>query len=63
MLDEAGFLSPYGIRSLSKFHGRHPYVFHVNGQEYRVDYLPAESRRTSAGTTRNSWSLPYTLPP
>ena len=34
MLDENEFLSPYGIRSLSKFHERHPYVFHVNGQAY-----------------------------
>src|SRR5262249_13458374 len=42
MLDEDEFLSPYGIRSLSKFHERHPYVFNVHGQEYRVDYLPAE---------------------
>jgi len=44
MLDENEFLSPYGIRSLSRFHERHPYVFHVNGQEYRVDYLPGRSR-------------------
>jgi hypothetical protein len=43
MLDENEFLSPYDIRSLSKFHERHPYVFHAGGQEYRVDYLPAES--------------------
>jgi len=43
MLDESEFLSPYGIRSISKFHQQHPYVFHVHGQEYRVDYLPAES--------------------
>ena len=43
MLDENEFLSPYGIRSLSRFHAEHPYIFWVNGQEYRVDYLPAES--------------------
>ena len=36
MLDENEFLSPYGIRSLSRFHADHPYVFHVGGQEYRV---------------------------
>ncbi|MCG3776003.1 MAG: hypothetical protein JW395_2852 [Nitrospira sp.] len=41
MLDEQEFLSPYGIRSLSKFHERNPYVLQVGGQEYRVDYLPA----------------------
>ena len=43
MLDENEFLSPYGIRSLSRYHAEHPYVFHVGGQEYRVAYLPAES--------------------
>ena len=43
MLDENEFLGPYGIRSISKFHERHPYVFHAGGQEYRVDYLPGES--------------------
>src|SRR5437773_6566607 len=41
MLDENEFLSPYGIRSLSKFHQLHPFVLNVGGQEYRVDYLPA----------------------
>jgi hypothetical protein len=46
MLDEAEFLSPYGIRSISRFHERHPCVFNVHGQEYRVDYLPAS--RTAA---------------
>ena len=40
MLDEDEFLSPYGIRSLSKFHEQHPYVFHVDGQEY-TRRLPA----------------------
>ncbi|HCL84581.1 MAG TPA: glucosidase, partial [Chitinophagaceae bacterium] len=43
MLDENEFLSPHGIRSISKFHKDHPYVLQVGGQEYRVDYLPAES--------------------
>ena len=42
MLDENEFLSPYGIRSLSRYHAEHPYVFPVHGQEYRVSYLPAE---------------------
>ena len=42
MLDENEFLGPHGIRSISKFHEQHPYVLNVAGQEYRVDYLPAE---------------------
>ena len=43
MLDENEFLSPYGIRSLSKFHAAHPYIYYLNGQDLRVAYLPAES--------------------
>jgi len=36
VLDEDEFLSPYGIRSLSKYHEKHPFSFHVNGSEMRV---------------------------
>ena len=43
MLDESEFLSPYGIRALSRFHRDHPYVLDVNGTEHRVDYEPGES--------------------
>jgi len=57
MLDEKEFLSPYGIRSLSKFHERNPYVLHVGGQEYRVDYLPAESNTGMFGGNSN-WRGP-----
>jgi Mannosylglycerate hydrolase MGH1-like glycoside hydrolase domain len=61
MLDEAEFLSPYGIRSLSRFHERHPYAFHVDGQEYRVHYLPAESDSGMFGGNSN-WRGPIWFP-
>jgi Glycosyl hydrolase family 63 C-terminal domain len=61
MLDEGEFLSPYGIRSLSRYHAEHPYMINVGGSEYRVDYLPAESNTGMFGGNSN-WRGPIWMP-
>jgi hypothetical protein len=61
MLDETEFLSPHGIRAISRFHKDHPYVMNVNGTEYRVDYEPAESTTGLFGGNSN-WRGPIWFP-
>jgi len=61
MLDENELLSPYGIRAVSRYHAEHPYVFWVHGEEYRVDYLPAESNTGMFGGNSN-WRGPIWMP-
>ena len=61
MLDENEFLGPHGIRSVSRYHLEHPFVFHVDGQEYKVRYLPAESNTGMFGGNSN-WRGPVWMP-
>ena len=61
MLDENEFLSPYGIRALSRIYKDNPYILNVNGDEHRVDYEPAESSSGLFGGNSN-WRGPIWFP-
>jgi hypothetical protein len=61
MLDEERFLSPYGIRSLSKMHRDYPYTFKVHDYEYKVEYMPGESTNSMFGGNSN-WRGPIWFP-
>jgi hypothetical protein len=61
MLDEKEFLSPYGVRAVSRIHREHPYILRSNGNEYRVDYEPGESSTGLFGGNSN-WRGPIWFP-
>jgi hypothetical protein len=61
LFDETEFLSPYGIRSVSKFHKEHPYVFEAGGARHKVDYEPGESHTALFGGNSN-WRGPVWFP-
>jgi len=61
LLDESEFLGPFGIRSMSRYHLDHPFAFNLGGQEYKVQYLPAESNTGMFGGNSN-WRGPVWMP-
>jgi hypothetical protein len=61
MLDEAEFLSPYGLRSLSRYHREHPLIVNMDGHIARLDYEPGESRTGLFGGNSN-WRGPIWFP-
>jgi len=61
MLDESEFLSPYGVRAISRYHRDNPYVFSTGGQDFTVRYTPAESDTNLFGGNSN-WRGPIWFP-
>jgi hypothetical protein len=61
MLDESEFLSPHGLRAVSKFHEQNPYVFEIMGERHVVDYVPGESNTWLFGGNSN-WRGPIWFP-
>ena len=61
MLDEEEFLSPFGLRSVSRLHAEHPYVLRNNGREYSVSYVPGEGDTALFGGNSN-WRGPIWFP-
>jgi Glycosyl hydrolase family 63 C-terminal domain len=61
MLDENEFLSPYGVRAVSRYHRDHPLVLNLGGREHRLDYEPGESRTNLFGGNSN-WRGPIWMP-
>lgn len=61
MLDESEFLSPFGLRSVSRVHASKPYIYRANGDEFRVDYVPGESTTGLFGGNSN-WRGPVWFP-
>jgi hypothetical protein len=61
LLDEEEFLSPHGVRAVSRFHRDHPYMLHAGGMDHRVDYEPAESSSSLFGGNSN-WRGPVWFP-
>ncbi len=61
MLDESEFLSPHGIRALSRYHADHPYIFDAGGGRYAVEYQPGESNSGLFGGNSN-WRGPVWFP-